>query len=246
MEASERAAWYEDYLDAHIERDLRDMAGLRKSRELSPLLKYAAAQTAGLFYASRLSSLLAISQPTVSDYVEWLERVFMLQLLPAWRKDPVLRLIKTPKIHMTDTGLACALLEIDVARLEAKRAMFGPLLETFVLQELCRQASWRSWKLTFSHFRDRNGMEVDIVLEQGIHRLTGIEVKAGPAVTAHDFRGLRRLRTVAGKSFAAGVVLYDGALCKRFEQDLYAVPLRLLWETPISNSADGQMKLGTE
>lgn len=246
MEARTRAAWYADYLDAQIERDLRDLAGLRKSRLLSPLLKYTAAQTAGLFYASRLSGSLAISQPTVSDYVEWLERAFMLQLLPAWRKDPVLRMIKTPKIHVTDTGLACALLEIDAARLEADRTMFGPLLETFVLQELCRQASWRSWKLTFSHFRDRNGMEVDIVLEQGIHRLAGIEVKAGSAVTAHDFRGLRRLRAVAGKRFAAGVVLYDGTLCKRIGSDLYAVPLRLLWEMPLSQPASGQMELDAE
>ena len=246
MEASERAYWYAEYLEAQVERDLRDLAGLRKSRELSPLLKYAAAQTAGLFYASRLSSLLGISQPTASDYVEWLERAFMLQLLPAWRKDPVLRLIKTPKIHVTDTGLACALLEADAARLEANRTMFGPLLETFVLQELCRQASWRGRSLTFSHFRDRNGMEVDIVLEQGVHRLAGIEVKAGSTVAAHDFRGLRRLRTIVGKRFAVGVVLYDGELCKRIDSDLYAVPLRLLWETPLSRTADGQMELGPE
>ena len=210
------------------------------------MLKYAAAQTAKLFYASRIGGRLAISQPTVSDYVEWLERIFVLQLLPAWRKDPVLRLIKTPKIHVTDTGLACALLKVDAARLEADRTMFGPLLETFVLQELCRQASWRDWKLTFSHFRDRNGMEVDIVLEQGVHRLAGIEVKAGSAVTVSDFRGLRRLRAVAGERFVAGVVLYDGALCKRFEPGLYAVPLRLLWETPLSRPAAGQMELGAE
>lgn len=157
-----------------------------------------------------------------------------------------MRLGKTPKLHMGDTGLACALLEIDAARLQADRTTLGPLLETFVFQELCRQASWRNWRLTLSHFRDSNGLEVDIVLEQGIHRLAGIEVKAGPAVTPGDFRGLRRLREAAGRRFVTGVVLYDGTLCKRFDAGLYAVPLRLLWETPLSRPVDRQMELGAE
>ena len=241
--ADERAYWYRAYLEAQIVRDLRDMASLRKSRELRPLLTCVAAQTGGLFNTSRLASLLEISQPTVRDYVALLERVFMLWRLPAWRRgDLVMRLGKTPKLHMGDTGLACALREIDAARLQVDRTTFGPLLETFVFQELRRQASWRDRRVTFSHFRDQNGLEVDIVLEQGPDRLAGIEVKAGPAVTVSDFSGLRRLRTAADTRFSAGVVLYDGALCKRFEPDLYAVPLRLLWETP----AAGQMELGAE
>lgn len=231
-EADARADWYQAYLETQIVRDLRDMASLRKARELLPLLMRAAAQTAGLFNASHLASLLEISQPAVRDYVELLERVFILRQLPAWRRgDLVVRLGKTPKLHMGDTGLACALREIDTARLQVDRTTFGPLLETFVFQELCRQASWRNPKVTFSHFRDQNGMEVDIVLEQGSDRLAGIEVKAGTAVTANDFRGLRRLRTVADTRFVAGVVLYDGTLCRRVESDLFAVPLRLLWES---------------
>ena len=236
--ADECADWYRAYPDTQIVRDLRDMASLRKARELLPLLLRAAAQTAGLFNASHLASLLEISEPTVRDYVALLERVFILRQLPAWRRgDLVVRLGKTPKLHMGDTGLACALREIDTARLQVDRTTFGPLLETFVFQELCRQASWREQKVTFSHFRDQNGMEVDIVLEQGFERLTGIEVKAGSTVTTNDFRGLRRLRTVADTRFVAGVVLYDGDLCRRFESDLFAVPLRLLWETPLSQLA---------
>jgi len=245
--ADKRADWYRAYLETQIVRDLRDMASLRKARELLPLLTCAAAQTAGLFNASHLASLLEIKQPTVRDYVALLERVFILRQLPAWRRgDLVVRLGKTPKLHMGDTGLACALREIDTARLQVDRTTFGPLLETFVFQELCRQASWRDQKVTFSHFRDQNGTEVDIVLEQGSDRLAGIEVKAGSAVAASDFRGLRRLRTVADTRFVAGVVLYDGGLCRRIEPDLYAVPLRLLWEMPPSQPTVEQLELSAE
>lgn len=245
--ANERAYWHRAYLETQIVRDLRDMASLRKSRELRPLLICAATQTGGLFNATRLAGLLGISQPTIRDYVELLERVFMLRLLPAWHQGELAqRLVKAPKLHMGDTGLACALRELDAARLDADRTTFGPLLETFVFQELCRQASWRERQVTFSHFRDSNGLEVDIVLELGTRQLAGVEVKAGPTVTAHDFRGLQRLRGVAGERFVAGVILYDGALCQRFKQDLYAVPLRLLWETPLSQPSAEQTKLGAE
>ena len=108
--------------------------------------------------------------------------------------------------------------------------MFGQLLETFVLQELRRQSSWRREPIRFCHFRDRDDFEVDIVLEQGHAALAGVEVKAAASVGENDFRGLRKLKDVAGKRFVAGVVLYDGTATARFADRLFAVPLRQLWE----------------
>jgi predicted AAA+ superfamily ATPase len=114
----------------------------------------------------------------------------------------------------------------------ADRALQGQLLETFVFQELKRQASWHERALAFHHFRDRDGYEVDIVLEQGAHAVAGIEVKAAATVTAADFRGLRKLKDAAGRRFACGVVLYDGAMSLRFGEGFFALPIRALWEAP--------------
>ncbi len=114
-------------------------------------------------------------------------------------------LVKTPKLHVGDTGLACALLGIDPAGPAADRPLLGQLLETFVFQELRRQASWYEDPLAFFHFRDKDGSEVDIVMERGARALAGVEAKAAATVTAADFRGLRRLREAAGKRFAGGV-----------------------------------------
>jgi hypothetical protein len=130
---------------------------------------------------------------------------------------------------MGDTGLACALLGIDAGALHGDRERLGPLLETFVLQELRRQASWHPDPVHFFHYRDRDGFEVDIVLERGSAALAGVEVKAAASVNEADFRGLRKLREAAGRQFAAGVVLYDGASVVRFEDNLFALPLRILW-----------------
>jgi hypothetical protein len=141
------------------------------------------------------------------------------------------RLIKTPKLHIGDTGLACALLDLDAAQLHRDRVTLGRLLETFVFQELKRQASWGERPIAFHHYRDRDGVEVDLVLEQGARTVAGIEVKAAATVTAADFRGLRKLRVTTGARFAAGVVLYDGEASVGFGDGLFAVPVRALWET---------------
>jgi predicted AAA+ superfamily ATPase len=227
-----RAAWYRDYLEALVQRDVRDLARISSLDALPRLLALAAAQTAQLFNVTALAAPFQLSRPTIGDYVTLLERVFLLERLPPWHSNRISRLIKTPKLHLGDTGLACALLGVDAAALVADRHLLGQILETFVFQELRRQASWHDEPLGFFHFRDKDGVEVDIVIERGARALVGVEVKAAATVTAADFRGLRKLREAAGKRFVVGVVLYDGETSVRFDEQLYAVPLRALWETP--------------
>ena len=179
---------------------------------------------------SDLASPFHLSRPTIRDYVTLLERVFLLEELPPWHINRLSRLIKTPKLHVGDTGLACALLGLDAAALMQDRGMLGHLLETFVFQELRRQASWQEQEIRFHHYRDKDGAEVDIVLERGGGQLAGVEVKASATVTAADFRGLRKLKDAAGRRFSTGVVLYDGETSAGFGDGLYAVPVRALWE----------------
>ena len=101
-----------------------------------------------------------------------------------------------------------------------------------MFQELRRQASWNAAVISFHHFRQKDGAEVDIVLERGAYELAGIEVKASSTITPSDFRGLRKLKDAAGKRFVAGAVLYDGETSVGFGDGLYAIPIRALWETP--------------
>ena len=227
-----RANWYRDFLDAQVQRDVRDLARIVSLEALPRLLAVAAAQTAQLFNLSQLAAPFQLSEPTIRNYVTLLERVFLLERLPPWHSNRLNRLVKAPKLHLNDTGLACVLLGADSAALMQDRALLGRLLETFVFQELRRQASWHDEPLSFFHFRDRDRAEVDIVIERGLHAVAGVEVKASATVTAKDFRGLRKLQAAAGAHFAAGVVLYDGEIATSFGARLFAVPLRLLWETP--------------
>lgn len=226
-----RAAWYRDYLETLVQRDVRGMARISALDALPRLLALAAGQTARLLNVADLASPFQLSRPTIRDYVTLLARVFLLEELPPWHNNRLSRLIKTPKLHLGDTGLVCALLGVDAAVLSADRPLLGQLLETFVFQELRRQASWQEEPIAFYHFRDKDGAEVDIVLERGGQRLAGIEIKTSATVTSSDFRGLRKLKESAGKRFAAGVVLYDGEVTAPFGVGMAAVPIRMLWET---------------
>lgn len=224
-----RRAWYRDYVETQIQRDVRDLSRIRSLDALPRLLELAASQTARLINISDLAAPFELTRQTIHEHVTLLERIFLLERLPPWHTNRLSRLVKRPKLHMTDTGVACALLEADVAALKADRTLLGQLLETFVLQELRRQATWRPTSVAFHHFRDRDDFEVDIVLTQG-RTVAGVEVKAAATVNDADFRGLRKLRDAAGSAFVAGVVLYDGSATIKFGNGFFAVPVRRLWE----------------
>ncbi len=225
-----RTAWYRDYIETLVQRDVRDLSHIRSLDALPRLLALSAGQTARLLNVSDLASPFRVSRVTIRDYVTLLERVFLLETLAPWHGNRLSRLVKTPKLHLGDTGLACALLGTDAGALADDRPLLGQLLETFVFQELRRQASWHDEPFAFFHYRDKDGAEVDIVIEQGGRVLAGIEVKASATVTAADFRGLRKLKSAAGKRFTCGVVLHDGEISASFGDGLHAVPLRMLWE----------------
>lgn len=227
--ARRRAAWYRDYIETLVQRDVRDLARISAMDVMPRLLALAAGQSARLLNVADLAAPFQLSRPTIRDYMTLLARVFLLEELPPWHSNRLRRLIKTPKLHLGDTGLACALLGVDGKTLWEDRALYGQLLETFVYQELRRQASWQEEPVTFHHFRDKDGAEVDVVMESA-GKLAGIEVKAAATVTAGDFKGLHKLKSAAGRRFAAGVLLYDGDAIATFGEDLYAVPIACLWE----------------
>jgi uncharacterized protein len=225
-----RAAWYRDYIETLVQRDVRNLARISALDTIPRLLQLAAGQTARLVNVAEMASSFQLSRPTIRDYVVLLEKIFMLEHLPPWHTNRLSRLIKTPKLHIADTGLAASLLGMDAELLYKDRTLLGQIMETFVFQELKRQAGWNDRPVQFYHFRDKDGFEVDIVLEQA-GKVTGVEIKAAATVTEKDFRALKKLRETAGERFGAGVVMYDGESVAGFGDNLYAVPIRALWET---------------
>lgn len=229
-----RSAWYRDYIATIIQRDVRDLANIRNLDVLPKLLALAASQTARLFNSADLAAPFSVSRPTIRDYLAVLEQIFLIEQLQPWHNNRLSRLIKTPKMHMGDTGLACALLGVNSRTLWQDKTLLGQLLETFIYQELRKHADWCDEDVKFFHFRNKDQVEVDIIIEQG-QRLVGIEIKAAATVTPADFKGLNKLKEAMGEQFAAGVVFYDGQNILPFGEKLFAVPISYLTQAASPN-----------
>lgn len=230
-ESDRRSGWFGAHLTTILQRDVRDLANIDGLTELPRLLKLLASRVSGLLNFADLSRGLSIPQTTLKRYFSLLETTFLVVLLPAWSASTGLRLTKSPKILLADTGLAADLLGLDGRRLAAEPAAMGPLLENFVALELLKQAGWSRTRVGLFHFRTANGRAVDIVLEDAAGRIVGIEVKSAATPSAGDFAGLHSLREAAGERFVRGVVLYGGQEAVAFGKDMHALPVRTLWDT---------------
>ena len=224
-----RAAWFASYISTILQRDVRDLARVDALHTLPNLLKLLAARSSGLLNLADAGRDAGLSHTTLTRYLALLETVFLVHRLPAWSRNLGQRLVKAPKVHLVDTGLACHLLGADTRRLSEDRPLLGRLLESFVASELRKQISWIDPRIALFHFRTAAGSEVDLVLEKPDGSVAAIEVKAGATVTASDFTALKALRDSIGRQFQAGVVLHLGDRIVPFGDKLWLVPVSALW-----------------
>ncbi len=224
-----RAAWFGSYISTILQRDVRDLARVDALHTLPNLLKLLAARASGLLNLADVGRDAGLPHTTLTRYLALLETVFLVHRLPAWSHNLGQRLVKAPKVHLVDTGLACHLLGADARRLAEDRPLLGRLLESFVVGELRKQLSWTDPQTTLYHFRTATGSEVDVVLEKPDGSVAAIEVKASATVGASDFASIKALRDQLGKRFRAGVVLYLGDQIVPFGDQLWLVPVPALW-----------------
>ncbi|MGH2758390.1 MAG: ATP-binding protein [Actinomycetota bacterium] len=224
-----RIAWFESYITTQIEREVRELTAIDSAAELMGMIRLIAARNCALLNLADVARDARLAHSTARRYLRLLEMIFMVAIVPAWATSHTTRLVRSPKIMLTDTGLAAHLLGADADRLDTDASLRGRLLEGFVATELRKQIGWSRARPSQHHFRSRRGEEVDCVLESRDGRLVGIEVKASATVRGDDFKGLRALETLAGDRFLRGVVLYTGTETAAFGRKLWALPISALW-----------------
>lgn len=224
-----RAAWARDYIRAIVERDVRDIADIEKLGLMPDLLRALAHHSGQLLNFTQLAGQIGLDDKTARRYIGLFEQLFLVRRIQPWFRNQLKRLVKTPKLHFLDSGLLTATLGITSDRIAKDRSLLGPLLETFVVSEVLKLATWCETTPTLYHYRDKDQDEVDLILENNSGAIAGIEIKAAATVTDADFKGLRKIRHVAGDAFRIGLVLYDGDQVLPFGDRLYAAPLSCLW-----------------
>jgi hypothetical protein len=224
-----RQAWARDYVQALVQRDVRDIADVEKLDQMPRLLQILAHHSGQLTNFVQIGGQIGFDDKTTRKYVAILEELFLIRRVQPWFRNQLKRLVKTPKLHFLDSGLLGTLLATTAGRVAADRTAFGPLLETFVFSEVLKQMSWFAENCSLYHYRDKDQDEVDFVIEAGGGASIGIEVKASATVTSGDFKGLRKLAAACGNDFKLGMVLYDGEVTVPFGDRLLAAPISCLW-----------------
>ena len=224
-----REAWYAAYISALLQRDVRDLVNIEGLTEMPRLLSLLAGRVGGLLNMSELSRSSGIPNSTLKRYLSLLQATFMFQPLPAWSANLGKRLIKSPKIHLIDSGLAAHLAGMNRQTLVRNPTFFGHLLETFVVSELRKQVGWVDTRVNLFHYRTTTGQKVDILLEDAAGRVVGLEVKAAATVGKKDFTGFDALADSLGERFVRGIVLYTGEQVVSFSDRYVALPVSALW-----------------
>jgi len=225
-----RRRWLLAYAQALATRDVPDIATIGRIGALPLLLEHAALAAGQLLNLAQLGARIGVDGKTADRWLRLLETIFVVRRLRPWHRNGIKRLVKTPKMHFLDSGLLAALTNVDAARVASDRTALGPLVETFVHAELAKALALTIQPTTMHHYRDKDQLEIDFVLERSPGRVVGIEVKAAATVRADDFRALARLRDALGSAFAMGAVLHDGEQVMNAGDRLYAAPFAALWQ----------------
>ena len=221
--------WHRQYVRSIVDRDVLDVGRVRDADGVARLLQLLAARNGELLNTAGLSRELGLHRSTVREYIAVLERLFLVRRLPPWHRNVGKRLVKTPKMHLVDSGLASTLAGLRPEDWIAKRDRMGHLLESFMVHQFVTQAGWTHPDLRFWHFRDKDGQEVDLVMTIGA-RTWGVEVKATSTPGRSAGRGMMRLAALCGDGFEGGIVLYNGRdILPMDGERMLAVPLREIW-----------------
>lgn len=235
LTARVRRTWFGSYTDDVVSREaLRPLAEVRLELELRRLLRLLAARTAQELTISDLAGDAGLGRETMSNYVALLQALHLVTLLPPWSTNVTSRAKHRPKVVLLDTGLAADLCGAGEREFAPDRGgqFAGALFETFVIDEVLKQATWSERSVDLWHFRDRNGAEVDLIVEdRRSGEVAGVEVKLSSTPTARHAQHLVTLRDRLGARFRTGLVVHAGAQLLPLGDRIWAVPVSALWRS---------------
>nr|WP_093154621.1 ATP-binding protein [Thalassobaculum litoreum] len=234
LEDPDRADRYASYLDSIVERDVEHLFPVRRPDNLRRMMDQLAYRTANELNISDLCSDIGIKHVTATTYMDALINLGVVHQLGAWASGRASREIKRPKIHMMDTGVATAVRGEDAHSydLTADPTALGPVLETFVFNELEKSLPHQSQRWRLYHWRDQRGREIDIVAEAPRRRLALFEMKASADVVSSDFKHAEWFFGSDGPAKGyqgVAFVVYLGQHLLSFGPGKIALPLSVFW-----------------
>lgn len=225
-----RNAWCRSYIETVTAlTNVEQVAHVRRPDLVANLLNQVAVRSAQEIVVSDLARELQVDESTIRSYIDILDTLYLTRSLPAWTTSTTNRAKRRGLGHVLDSALACHLVGVTGDQLSDIASIWmGPLLESYVVGELAKQASWADQSTRLLHYRDRDRREVDIVLERD-RNIVGIEIKATSTPTAAHAKHLEFLRDRLGARFRLGIVLHTGNHKISLGDRLVALPVSALW-----------------
>jgi hypothetical protein len=202
--------WYGNYTSGYLERDVRQLINVRDLSAFQRFLRMCAARTGQLLNLSSLANDCGITHNTARAWLSVLEASYVVHLLQPHHRNFSKRLRKTPKLYFLDPGLAAWLIGIQNPEQLAIHPQRGELFETWVVAELLKARFNRALASNLYFWRDRAGLEVDVLIEQGA-TLVPVEIKSGQTLVRDFFSGLERWRRLAGEAAGRPWLVYGGS-----------------------------------
>jgi hypothetical protein len=218
-----RGYWFSSYISSYIERDIRDIGEIRNLPQFIKLFNLLASRSANLLNIKSLANIADINEATVKNYLTLLQMVFQIKLLPPYATNINKRLIKTPKLFFTDSGILAHLLNVQTTDELLNSPYKGLIIETFVYSELIKHISYSSKNILLTHYRTHDQNEIDFILEYS-DRIIAIEVKSSSKIDEKAFRHIKSFQKQSEKC-KLGIVFYLGNKVLRFGESLIAIPL---------------------
>lgn len=209
IESIQPADWHRAYLSTYIERDVRQVLGVRDLANFGRFILMCAARSGQLLNIQSLGSDCGISTSAARQWLSVLEASYVIRLLQPWHENFGKRLVKMPKLYFLDSGLLCHLLRVESPLGLATHAMRGAIFETWVLTETLKHRFNQGLSADVYFWRDNHGTEVDLLYPHQ-DLLHPVEIKSGTTFTTDWLSGCERFRRYAGARSAQGVVVYGG------------------------------------
>ena len=202
--------WLRSYVATYIERDVRTISNVGDLTTFQRFVELCAGRTGQMLNYSSLADECGVSQPTVRAWTSILETSFIVFRLPAYRSNLRRRLIKMPKLHFYDSGLVCWLLGIRTPEQLITHPLRGAIFESWVVSEIVKHRTNAGETRGLSYYRDRDGAEIDLVIESS-DSVTLVEAKSAQTASPSLFAGARRVRRhLAGDGRPCDVVVAYG------------------------------------
>jgi predicted AAA+ superfamily ATPase len=203
------ADWFASYIATYVERDVRQVLNVQDLSTFQRFLRLCAGRSGQLLNLTALAGEAGISHSTARAWLSVLESSYLVFLLPSYHRNFGKRLVKTPKLYFFDVGLAAWLLGIRSAEVLALHPLRGALFETLIVGEFIKARFNAGLPADLFFWRDNNGLEADLVFEQGQHLQT-VEIKSGQTVTSDYVRAGLKSARFAGAEAALPWLVYGG------------------------------------